>query len=160
MSLRARLGVQRGHFTVDVDLTVEPGHTLAILGPNGAGKTTILHALAGLAHLDDGHITVDETTWATPETDLPPEKRSVGLLAADRVEDDVGAPVAGGVHDRVEDVLAAVVDHEVGPEVAAQRRLLGAARGRDHGGAGRSRRSRPEDRKRAGAAARRTRRDD
>ena len=85
MSLRARLGVQRGHFTVDVDLTVEPGHTLAILGPNGAGKTTILHALAGLAHLDDGHITVDETTWATPETDLPPEKRSVGLLAADHL---------------------------------------------------------------------------
>ena len=73
MSLRARLGVQRGHFTVDVDLTVEPGHTLAILGPNGAGKTTILHALAGLAHLDGGHITVDETTWATPETDLPGE---------------------------------------------------------------------------------------
>ena len=33
MSLRARLGMQRGHFTVDVDLTVEPGHTLAILGP-------------------------------------------------------------------------------------------------------------------------------
>ncbi|CCH70898.1 ABC transporter related protein [Phycicoccus elongatus Lp2] len=85
MSLRARLGVQRGHFTVDVDLTVEPGHTLAILGPNGAGKTTILHALAGLAHLDGGHITVDETTWATPETDLPPEKRSVGLLAADHL---------------------------------------------------------------------------
>src|SRR5699024_1944364 len=31
-----------------VDLTVEPGESLAIMGPSGSGKTTLLHVLAGI----------------------------------------------------------------------------------------------------------------
>ena len=40
------------------DLTVRPGQSLALTGASGAGKSTMLAALAGLAPLDAGQITV------------------------------------------------------------------------------------------------------
>jgi len=48
MSLHAVIEVNRSGFSLDIDLTVEAGETVAVLGPNGAGKTTLLRALAGL----------------------------------------------------------------------------------------------------------------
>jgi ABC-2 type transport system ATP-binding protein len=38
----------------EVDLTVEPGETVALLGPNGAGKSTTIDLLLGLLEPDDG----------------------------------------------------------------------------------------------------------
>ena len=77
----------------------------------------------------------------------------LGLVAADRVEDDVGAAVAGLVHDHVEDVLGGVVDRAGGAELGAERGLLGAAGHRDHPGAGRDRELDGRRTDRAGAAA-------
>ena len=77
----------------------------------------------------------------------------LGLVAADRVEDDVGATVAGLVHHDVEDVLGGVVDRAGRAELGAQRGLLAAAGHRDHPSTGRDREL---DRRRtdgAGAAA-------
>jgi len=54
--LRAALRVDRGRFTLDAHLTVEPGAVLALLGPNGAGKSTALRTLAGLVPLSAGRI--------------------------------------------------------------------------------------------------------
>jgi ABC-2 type transport system ATP-binding protein len=39
-----------------VDLTIEPGETVALLGPNGAGKTTTLDMALGLVHPDEGEV--------------------------------------------------------------------------------------------------------
>ena len=36
MSVAARLRLARGAFTLDLDLAVTAGRTLALLGPNGA----------------------------------------------------------------------------------------------------------------------------
>ncbi len=39
-----------------VDLSINPGETVALLGPNGAGKTTTLDIALGLIHPDQGEV--------------------------------------------------------------------------------------------------------
>jgi ABC-2 type transport system ATP-binding protein len=41
-----------------VDVTVQPGETLALLGPNGAGKTTAIRTLLGIVRPDAGTATL------------------------------------------------------------------------------------------------------
>jgi molybdate transport system ATP-binding protein len=84
-ALDAHIVAHRGAFSVDVPITAQPGEVVAILGPNGAGKTTILHALAGLLRLSDGHVRVGPTVWSDPHRHLPPEGRHCGMLAADHL---------------------------------------------------------------------------
>ncbi|MCU1345080.1 MAG: transporter related protein [Acidimicrobiia bacterium] len=63
MSLLELRGVNAGYGRVvavrDINLTLEPGHVLAIVGPNGAGKTTLLNTIAGLLSPLAGTITLD-----------------------------------------------------------------------------------------------------
>lgn len=40
-----------------VDLTINPGQTMAIMGPSGSGKTTLLHCLAGIITPTSGDVT-------------------------------------------------------------------------------------------------------
>ena len=58
---------------------------MAIAGPSGAGKTTLLRAIAGLVRPDSGSIALGGTTWFDAEAriDIPPERRSVGLVFQD-----------------------------------------------------------------------------
>jgi len=42
-----------------LDLTVEPGRTVAIVGPTGAGKTTLVNLLLRFYEVDEGSIAVD-----------------------------------------------------------------------------------------------------
>jgi molybdate transport system ATP-binding protein len=58
VTLAADLDVAVGGFRLEAQLAAEPGEVVAVLGPNGAGKTTLLSALAGLAALDRGRITI------------------------------------------------------------------------------------------------------
>ena len=49
--------IRRGLTLVeDLDVTVEPGQTLAVTGPSGAGKTTLLRAISGLSPVDAGAV--------------------------------------------------------------------------------------------------------
>jgi ATP-binding cassette subfamily B protein len=43
----------------DLDLVVDPGHTVAIVGPTGAGKTTLVNLVMRFYELDGGRITLD-----------------------------------------------------------------------------------------------------
>ena len=43
--------IQSGSFSLNADLTVETGHTVAVIGPSGAGKTTLIEAIAGFLPL-------------------------------------------------------------------------------------------------------------
>ena len=57
--------------------------TLAVVGPSGAGKTTLLRAIAGLARPSAGTIRLGDEVWFDGRTNLPPERRSVGLVFQD-----------------------------------------------------------------------------
>jgi ABC-type sulfate/molybdate transport systems ATPase subunit len=59
------------------------GETLAVVGPSGAGKTTLLRAIAGLTAPSKGSIRLGQETWFDGDTNLPPERRSVGLVFQD-----------------------------------------------------------------------------
>jgi molybdate transport system ATP-binding protein len=83
-ALHFDIAVGRRAFTVELalDLGVAP---FALVGPSGAGKTTVLRALAGLITPDAGTITVGGDVWfdGARGIDVPPERRSVGLVFQD-----------------------------------------------------------------------------
>lgn len=85
MSLEAALRVDRAGFTLDAPLVAASGEVVAVLGPNGAGKTTALQALAGLVPLTSGHVRVGGRLWEGAGTQLAPQVRSTGLVAADHL---------------------------------------------------------------------------
>ena len=66
-----------------VALAVAAGRTLALVGPSGSGKSTVLRLLAGLERPDAGTIDLAGTRCFGPQTDVPPHRRGVGLVAQD-----------------------------------------------------------------------------
>ena len=97
---------------LDVALVVAARETVALAGPSGAGKTSTLRAVAGLLRPRAGRIVLDGRPWfdAAGRIDLPPERRSVGLVFQDHAlfpHLDVRANVGFGRArpDRVEELL-------------------------------------------------------
>ncbi len=66
-----------------VSLTVTRGEILALLGPSGCGKTTTLRLIAGFERPDAGTIRLDGDQVAGPESFVPPERRTVGVVFQD-----------------------------------------------------------------------------
>ena len=68
-------------FRLELTLDVAEG-PFALVGPSGVGKTTILRAIAGLLRPRRGRVSVGGDVWLDTErrVDLPPERRSVGLV--------------------------------------------------------------------------------
>jgi molybdate transport system ATP-binding protein len=83
VNVAARLRLTRGAFTLDLDLAVTAGRTLALLGPNGAGKSTVLALLAGTIDLDSGSIEVGERVLDDDSTHIETEHRRVGVMFQD-----------------------------------------------------------------------------
>ena len=69
-----------------LDLNLEVGaETLALVGPSGAGKSTVLRTIAGLVRPARGRVVLAGDTWLDTArgVDVPPERRSVGLVFQD-----------------------------------------------------------------------------
>ncbi len=66
-----------------VSLRVGEGEALALLGPSGCGKTTLLRVLSGLETPDAGTVVVNGETLTGPGTNVPPEKRRIGMVFQD-----------------------------------------------------------------------------
>jgi iron(III) transport system ATP-binding protein len=63
-----------------ITMDFEKGTLTTILGPSGCGKTTTLRCIAGLEKPDRGAISIGDSTVFSKETNLPPEKRMVGIV--------------------------------------------------------------------------------
>jgi len=82
IGLDARVVVERDGFTLDADLTVDPGEIVAVLGPNGAGKSTLLRAISGLEAITAGTISCDGTVVDDPSRGIfvPASRRRIGMV--------------------------------------------------------------------------------
>lgn len=80
--LHAHVTIRRAGFTLEVQVEIPEGETIAILGPNGAGKSTLVNAVAGLLPLDDGEVVAGGAVWERPSEGvrLPPRARSIGVM--------------------------------------------------------------------------------
>ena len=80
MSIEARFHVDRGDFTLDVDLKVPARGVTGIFGPSGCGKTTLLRAVAGLEHCQEGFLRVESDIWQGKQRFLPVHKRPLAYV--------------------------------------------------------------------------------
>lgn len=67
----------------DVSFALEEGTLACLLGPSGCGKTTILRAIAGFQPLMAGEIMLDGEQISSPDFNLKPEKRQLGMVFQD-----------------------------------------------------------------------------
>ncbi len=84
--LVARAVVQRSEdFTLDIDISIPVGQTVALLGPNGSGKSTAVAAVAGLLPIDSGSISLNGVMLDDPATGffIPSETRRIGVVFQD-----------------------------------------------------------------------------
>jgi molybdate transport system ATP-binding protein len=80
MSIEARFQIDRGEFSLNVDLVIADRGVTAVFGPSGSGKTTLLRAIAGLEYSERGFLRIGDQVWQGPGQFLPPHKRSIGYV--------------------------------------------------------------------------------
>jgi molybdate transport system ATP-binding protein len=80
--IEARFRLERGDFTLDVDLDL-PGHGVtALFGHSGSGKTSCLRAMAGLERAPGGLFRIDGECWQDESRGLfvPTHRRALGYV--------------------------------------------------------------------------------
>ncbi len=80
MNIEARFCIDRGDFSLDVDLRVPARGVTALFGPSGCGKTTLLRAIAGLERHRDGVLRVGDMIWQAAGRFVPPHRRALGYV--------------------------------------------------------------------------------
>ncbi|WP_218831551.1 ABC transporter ATP-binding protein [Bordetella genomosp. 9] len=81
--LRVR-GLAGGYTPTDrvvkgVDLDIAPGELVVVVGPNGAGKSTLLKLIAGLHHMAEGSIELEDRPLAV-QTPLARARAGIGFV--------------------------------------------------------------------------------
>jgi molybdate transport system ATP-binding protein len=80
--IEARFRLQRGDFTLDVDLTLPQTGITALFGHSGSGKTTCLRAMAGLERAGNGYFAIGHRVWQDEASGMfvPPYQRPLGFV--------------------------------------------------------------------------------
>ncbi len=73
-----RYAAETTHAVSGVDLTIEPGQTVAVVGTTGAGKSTLVKLIARFYDVSDGVLTVDGVD--VRDYDLPSYRRRLGVV--------------------------------------------------------------------------------
>lgn len=63
--------------------SLQSGQIACLLGASGCGKTTVLRAIAGFEKVHNGSISLENQLLSSPQTQLPPESRQVGMVFQD-----------------------------------------------------------------------------
>jgi molybdate transport system ATP-binding protein len=79
MSIRARFRLDRGEFSLDVDLDLPGRGVTALFGPSGSGKTSLLRLIAGLDRAP-GRLEVNGEVWQDDKVFLPTHRRALGYV--------------------------------------------------------------------------------
>ena len=80
--IHARFHIDRGDFSLDLDLVL-PGHGVtALFGHSGSGKTTCLRAMAGLERAPGGLFTLGDEIWQDDSRGIfvPTHRRALGYV--------------------------------------------------------------------------------
>ncbi|WP_321281596.1 molybdenum ABC transporter ATP-binding protein [Marinifilum fragile] len=80
-ALSAKLKIQKGNFSLDVEVDFLKGIT-GVFGPSGSGKTTLMHLISGLENPDEGHIEIGNELVLDTENNrlVKPRKRRIGYV--------------------------------------------------------------------------------
>jgi ATP-binding cassette, subfamily B, bacterial len=110
--LRGRLRFDRVTFAYDekqvidhLDLTIEPGQTIAFVGPSGAGKSTIVNLALGLLAPQSGSVSIDGQDLR--DIDLRTYRRHVSVVPQEPVL------FGGSIRENVAYGLAPAGDSEI-----------------------------------------------
>lgn len=79
-AIHARFRLDRGDFTLDVDLNLPGRGVTALFGPSGSGKTSLLRLIAGLDRAQDGELSVNGQVWQDAGSFLPIHRRPLGYV--------------------------------------------------------------------------------
>ncbi len=85
--LQVVLDTHLNSFHLNLAFSAETGKTTVLLGESGAGKSTVLRLLAGLLRPQQGHISLNDTTYFDSERRIvvPPQERPFGYVFQDYV---------------------------------------------------------------------------
>lgn len=67
----------------NASLMIPAGELVCLLGPSGSGKTTLMRLAAGLEHIQDGTIIIDDEIVSDKNIHIPPEHRGIGFMFQD-----------------------------------------------------------------------------
>ncbi len=67
----------------EISLKIEKGDLCCLLGPSGCGKTSLIRMIAGFEQPTSGVISIDNIIVADKKTNVPAEKRNVGMVFQD-----------------------------------------------------------------------------
>lgn len=65
------------------NLQLPTGCIMGLFGASGCGKTTLLRAIAGFEPVQQGTISLGDTTLSSATTHIPPEQRGIGMVFQD-----------------------------------------------------------------------------
>ncbi len=80
MTIEARFQLDKGSFSLDVELSIPAEGVTSLLGPSGCGKTTVLRIIAGLEKCHNGYLKVGDEVWQDRDQFVLPHQRSLGYV--------------------------------------------------------------------------------